>query len=295
MPTVRTFRLPAALFAVLLVVESAHVARAVDGPASLGQQPLVVLPEPDLTPAQLRTNQFNQLFNFEATPDICAAGEGYLSGQFAFLGDYHGADGVGASHSAGDELRVQAQGQYGITDQVAVGGSLPFISNPDGVHGGATGFGDVDLFGQYKFDQIIAPSVFDLTAQLDVVLPTGSGDKFRDRGKFGVRPLALAYKDFGQVGPGTLGAYGLFGLTFGKHVDVHMGVAVTYEIQHFAGVLELTDIQYTRPDYGVCQITPGVIYHGIEPFEFALGLPIGIGHDAPKAGIEFKVTYAFAK
>ena len=199
-------------------------------PASLGQQPLLLPPVPNPTPSQTNTNQLNQLFELETTPDICAQGEGYLTADFRYLkfpGDHR-------------QYRYQLQGQYGITDHLAAGAYVPGITLDDAA-GTHTGFGDVVLYGQYKLDQVVNPDVVDLTAQVDVVLPTGDRPSGRDTGHFGVRPLLLAYKDFGRQGPGDLGLYGLLGFTITTDADVRLGVAATYQVDRLVAVLELTD------------------------------------------------------
>ena len=261
------------------------------GPASLGQQPLTPdqqqpLPteQPaDQTPSQTNTNQFNQLFQFETTPDVCAAGEGYLSGQFNYL-KFPGSV---------REYRYQIQGQYGITDQVAAGAFIPVVhADYEGSH---TGTGDVGLYGQYKFDRLINPEIVDVTAQVDVILPTGSSTQLRDTGHFGVRPLALVYKDFGRQGPGTLGAYGLLGFTVTTNSDFRLGLAATYEIDRLAGVLEFSDITGNRLGRPLVSVTPGFVYRGWGPLELAAGIPLGVNNGSPHWGVTFKLTYDFQK
>ncbi len=253
------------------------------GPASLGQQPLPTELPADATPSQTNTNQFNQLFQFETTPDVCAAGEGYLSGQFNYL-KFPGPV---------REFRYQVQGQYGVTDQVAVGAYVPVIhADFDGSH---TGVGDVGIYGQYKFDRLINPEIVDVTAQVDVVLPTGNSGQLRDTGHFGVRPLALAYKDFGQQGPGTLGAYGVMGFTVTTNSDFRVGIAGTYEINRLAAVLEFFDTTGNRLGRPLVSVTPGVVYRGVGPLEFAAGVPLGVNNGSPHWGITLKLTYDFQK
>ena len=177
--------------------------------------PAVATTSPVLTPSQLGNPQLNQLFELEATPDICAAGEGYLSGQFSYV--------QFRRNGSSNKYRFQVQGQYGVTNQIAVGGYIPGIVNEGtGYFAGESngGTGDVVAYAQFKFDRLIDPKLFSLTAQVDVELPTGDENESRDRDKFAVRPLALAYKDFGRVGPGRLGAYGLLGFTITDDADV---------------------------------------------------------------------------
>ena len=244
-------------------------------------QPLPTEEPVDQTPSQTNTNQFNQLFQFETTPDLCAAGEGYLSGQFNYLkfpGDVR-------------QYRYQIQGQYGITDQIAAGAFIPVIhSEFNGKH---TDLGDVGIYGQYKFDRLVNPEIVDVTAQLDLILPTGSSTDLRDTGHFGIRPLLMAYKDFGQRGPGTLGTYGLIGFTGTTNSDFRVGLAATYEIHRLAGVLEFFDTTGNHLGRPLVVITPGLVYRGIGPFELAAGIPLGVNNGSPHWGVTFKLTYAF--
>ena len=265
------------------------------GPASLGQQPLVpeLPPLPteqpaDVTPSQTNTNQFNQLFQFETTPDICAAGEGYLSGQGKYV--RYGAD--------NEQVRGTVQGQYGVTDQIAVGAYVPVVYNraPTGVGGrtqSSTDTGDVGLYGQYKFDKLVNPEIVDITAQIDLILPTGNATQRRDTGKVGVRPLALIYKDFGRQGPGTLGVYGLLGFTATTNSDLRVGVAATYEVRRLAAVVEFIDTTGTRTGKPQVILTPGLIYRGFKAFELAAGVPLGLNQGSPDWGVTVKLTYAF--
>ena len=250
------------------------------------------------TASESNTHQLNQLFQFETTPDICAKGEGYISGSFNFFDGYLGAGNLGLQpgyrfgHIDGDQYREQLQGQYGVTDRIAVGGLVPIITNS----GIDTDFGDLDVYAQYKLDRYVNPKYVDLTAQGDLIFPTGNGNKFRDSGKFGFRPLLLAYKDFGQRGRGVLGTYGLIGCTIKSDPDFRMGLGATYGYEHFVGVLEFTYSQGSG-DFGrpLTILSPGVVYRGFKHYELAAAIPIGLGNDSPDWGVTLKLTYVFAK
>ena len=264
------------------------------GPASLGQQPTsAAVPAGDATPSQANTHQFDQLFQLENTPDTCAAGEGFITGRFEYLDHDPGSAGIGNGYRApGQQYRFDVQGQYGATDQIAFGGFVPVVVNSDNGYG----FGDVGIYGQYKFDRLITRRLFDLTAQLDLITPTGNAGRLRDTGHIGVRPLALAYKDFGDLGPGRLGAYGLLGFNLAPHPDFRIGAAATYEFAgHVAAALEVTDTEASGPNQTLAFVTPGVLYRGLRGFELAAGVPIGLGHESPDFGINLRATYAFPK
>jgi hypothetical protein len=250
-------------------------------PASLGQQPFVVEKEPDLTPSQTNTNQLNQLFISETTPDICAAGEEYVTGSFTFL-RFRGQD---------REYRYQLQGQYGFTDQIAAGAYVPGITAKQ--ISTDSGLGDITVYAQYKLDQFINPEIVDMTAQVDMVLPTGNRTELRDTGKFGVRPLILAYKDFGQRGPGILGAYGSFGFTLTTNSDVRLALAATYQLDRLTGILEFYDQTGSHQGGPQVELTPGFAYKGVSPWEFSVGVPIGLNKGSPDWGVVCKLTYVF--
>jgi hypothetical protein len=252
---------------------------AVD-PASLGQQPFPPAKVQDLTPSQTNTNQLNQLFQFETTPDICAQGEGYITGNFDFL-KYPGTT---------KQYRYQIQGQYAFTDQIAVGGFLPGITSK--TTRTSSGLGDFTIYAQYKLDQFINPEIVNVTVQLDMILPTGDSGEMRDTGKFGVRPLLLAYKDFGLHGPGSFGVYGFAGFTITTNSDLRLGAAATYQINEWVGIIELYD-QNGIHGHPFVQITPGISYRGLGPWEFTVGVPVGVSKGTPDWGIIAKITYAF--
>ncbi len=249
----------------------------------MGQQPFNPVNEADQTPSQTNSNQLNQLFQFETTPDICAAGEAYVTGNFDFI-KYPGTTKV---------YRYQLQGQYGITDQIAVGAFVPLISSK--TRGTHFGLGDIGIYGQYKLDKIINPEVITVTGQLDVILPSGDRTELRDTGKFGVRPLILAYKDFGQRGPGDLGIYGLFGFTITTNSDVRFDLAATYQINDLVGVVEFDSQAGDKQGRPLVQFTPGLVYRGIGPWEIAVGVPIGVNSGTPDWSLNVKLTYAFQK
>jgi hypothetical protein len=235
------------------------------------------------TTSQTTSNQLNQLFEAETTNNKSAAGEGYVNGGFTFVqfpGDVN-------------QYRYQLQGQYSFTDQLAVGGFIPLVDSKVG--DSSFGFGDVTFYGQYKLDQLVNHDVVDLTAQLDMVLPTGSISRFRDTGRFGIRPSVLAYKDFGQFGPGDLGAYASAGFTITTHSDFRMDLAATYEWQKIVGVLEFFDQAGDKMGEPMVNIIPGAAYRGLGPIELALGFPFGLNDGSPDWGIIFKATYAFQK
>jgi hypothetical protein len=255
-------------------------------PPSLGQQPFPVYKEPDLTPSETNSNQLNQLFQFETTPDTCAAGEGYVTGDFNYI-KYPGKT---------KEYRYQLEGQYGFTDQIAAGAFVPVIHSrfvDNNATRNTTGLGDIGFYAQYKLDQVINPEIVDVTAQLDVILPTGDRTAMHDTGKFGVRPLVLAYKDFGQHGPGDLGLYGLFGFTLTTNSDVRVGIAATYQIHDLVGIFEFYDQAGDKQGRPLLQVTPGLAYRGISPWEIAVGVPVGINQGTPDWGIILKLTYVF--
>lgn len=235
------------------------------------------------TTSQATSNQLNQLFEAETTNNKSAAGEGYVTGEFAFVkfpGDVK-------------QYRFQLQGQYSFTDQLAVGGFIPLVDSK--VTSSSFGFGDITFYGQYKLDQLVNHDVVDLTAQLDMVLPTGSISKFRDTGRFGIRPSLLGYKDFGQLGPGDLGAYASLGFTITTHSDFRMDLAATYEWQKIVGILEFYDQAGDKMGEPLVNIIPGVAYRGIGPIELALGFPFGLNDGSPDWGVVLKATYAFQK
>ncbi len=269
----------------------ARKARSVFGAALLSALGVAAMAAPahaQQTPSQTNSNQLNQLLVsdvFETTPNKNAAGEGYVNAEFRFVkypGDVK-------------QYLYDVKGEYALTDQLAVGGWVPLYNAKLGSTGSHTGFGDVTFFGQYKLDQLINPDVINLTAQLDVVLPTGSRTRLRDTGKFGVRPLIEAYKNFGQVGPGTIGAYALLGFNITTNPDVRIGAAGTYEWEKVVGILEFDDLAGDKRGRPLVTITPGVAYRGLNPFEFAFGLPFGVNDGSPDWGIIIKATYAFQK
>jgi hypothetical protein len=237
--------------------------------------------EPDLTPSQSNSNQLNQLFQFETTADTSAAGEAYVSGSFDFL-KYPGTT---------KQFRYQLQGQYAFTDQIAAGGFVPGITTK--LNHSYTGLGDIDLYAQYKLDQIINPEIVDLTVQVDLILPTGKSSEMRDTGRFGVRPLLLLYKDFGQRGPGDLGVYGLAGFTFTTNSDFRLGAAATYQINEWAGIIEFYD-QDGIHGHPYVQVTPGICYRGFAAWEMSVGVPVGVSKGTPDWGVIAKITYRFA-
>lgn len=250
-------------------------------PGSLGQQPFPAAQEQDLTPSQTNTKQLNQLFEFETTPDICAAGESYVTGRFDFL-KFPGTV---------KEYRYQLQGQYAFTDQIAAGGFVPGITSV--LNHTHTGVGDITLYAQYKLDRFISPEIVDVTVQLDAVLPTGNDGQLRDTGKFGVRPMLLAYKDFGQHGPGDFGLYGLCGFTITTDSDLRLGLAATYQINEWVGIFEFYD-QNGIHGHPYVLVTPGISYRGLSSWEFSVGVPVGVDNGTPDWGIIAKITYAFA-
>jgi hypothetical protein len=264
------------LFPVLLDVDP-----SAPPPVSRGQQPFPMQQDVDQTPSQFSSTQLNQLFQFENTPDICAAGEAYATANFVFL-KYPGST---------KTYRYQVQGQYGLTDQIAVGAYIPVLSTK--TIGSDTGLGDIGIYGQYKLDKVINPEIVDLTVQGDFVLPTGDHSELRDTGHFGFRPLVLAYKDFGTQGPGRLGLYGLFGFTITTNSDVRVGIAATYQYHDLVGVLEFFDQAGDNQGRPLVQVTPGLIYRGFKPFELGIGVPIGVNSGTPDWGINVKLTYVF--
>lgn len=232
------------------------------------------------TTSQATSSQLNQLFLFETTNNKSAANEGYVSGQFAYFNFPRGVE----------QFRYQAQGQYSFTNQFALGGFVPVIHS-DGL-GHHTGFGDVDVYGQYKLDQLVPHDVVDLTAQLDVILPTGDRHEFRDTGRFGVRPLLQAYKDFGPCGPGRIGAYGEIGFTITSDSDFRFGLAGTYEWQRFVGILEFYDQAGGKMGRPFLTLTPGLSFRP-GGFEFTVGLPFGLNDNSPQFGVIVKATWGW--
>ena len=232
----------------------------------------------------------------------------YLSGQVSYLDDLPAAGGtrlftqygagvttVYQAQVSGQQARFQLQGQYGITDRLAVGSYVPVVYSPDDDDGNEVTTGDVGIYAQYKLDQLVPRRLLDLTAQLDLVLPTGKPSGLGDAGRIGARLAVLAYKDFGQLGPGVLGAYGFAAFTARRGPDASGGLAATYEFSNgLAAVAELTEVDAS--DFSsVALFTPGVIYRGLRPFELALGVPLGLSSGAPDWGVTFKLTYAFAR
>jgi hypothetical protein len=252
------------------------------GLAALAQSASAAAPDApaNLTTSQASSNQLNQLFAFETTNNKSAANEGYVTASFDYLKFPHKVF----------EYRYQVQGQYSFTNQLAVGAFVPLVhSRLDDTN---TGFGDLVIYGQYKLDQLVPHYILDLTAQLDVVLPTGDRHEFRDTGRFGVRPMIQAYKDFGQFGPGHIGAYGEMGFTITEDSDFRFGFAGTYEWERIVGILEFYDQSGGKIGRPFVTFTPGLAYRP-GPFEVALGFPIGLNKGSPNFGVVIKGTFAW--
>jgi hypothetical protein len=236
--------------------------------------------------SQTTSNQLNQLILFETTPNKSATGEGYVDASFRYFSFGHDQDNL-------DDFQFGAQGQYSFTDQLAVGGLWSFEHQSTDDLGDHTGINDLIAYGQYKLDQIVPHDAVDLTAQLDLVFPTGKASEGRGLGHFAVRPWILAYKAW-TVGPGELGVYGELGVTITTHSDVRIGLAATYEWQKIVGILEFDDIAGDKRAPSVI-FSPGVAYRGIKPLEFLLGIPIGMNDSSPDVGVMIKALWAFQK
>jgi hypothetical protein len=237
--------------------------------------------------SQTTSNQLNQLILFETTPNKSATGEGYVDASFQYFG-------FGDKLDNADTFTFGAQGQYSFTDQLAVGALWSFEHQSTDHTGDHNGVNDIVVYGQYKLDQLVPHEAVDLTAQLDLVFPTGKASEARGLGHFGVRPWILAYKDW-TVGPGILGVYGSLGVTLTTNVDVHMGAAVTYDWQKIVGILEFDDIAGDKHGAPLVTFSPGVAYHGLKSLEFLLGVPIGLNDASPDVGLTLKALWAFQK
>lgn len=267
----------------------ARKARLVLGSALLSVVGLAVVAAPasaQQTPSQTNTNELNQLLNsdvFSTTANHNAAGEAWVNGEFRFL-KFPGSV---------KQYLFEVKGAYAITDQITVGGWVPIYNAKIGTS--HTGLGDITFFGQYKLDQLVNPDIVNLSAQLDVFLPTGSRNKLRDTGHFGVRPNFQAFKNFGLLGPGSVGAYAVFGFTLTTNPDVRIGVAGTYEWMNIVGILEFDTIAGDKHGRPTVTLTPGVAYRGLRPFEFAAGIPLGLNDGSPDWGVVLKATWALQK
>jgi hypothetical protein len=257
---------------------ASYVAAAI-GMILLGATAIPAAAQTDVS--QTSSTQLNQLFTFETTPNKSNTGEGYIDTQFRYQN----------FKSDLKQYYYQLQGQYSLTPQLAIGGWLPFYDTDDGSH---SGLGDLTFYGQYNLDQLINPDIVNVTAQLDVILPTGSISHNFDTGRFGVRPLLLAYKEF-YGGSGNFGVYTLLGATFTTNSDVRLGIAGTYEYHRIYGILEFDDITGDKNNGPQVTITPGVAYAALNPWEFALGVPFGLNRASPQWGVQLKLTYAFQK
>jgi hypothetical protein len=240
-----------------------------------------------VTPSQTNSNQLNQLINsdvFSTTANHNAAGEAWVNGEFRFL------------KFPGDtkQYLFEVKGAYAFTDQITVGGWIPIYNTKlnDDSH---TGLGDLTIFGQYKLDQLVNPDIINLSAQLDVLLGTGSRTHLQDTGHFGVRPAIQAYKNFGQVGPGSIGAYGVMAVTITTNSDFRFGLAGTYEWEKIVGILEFDDVTGDKHGRPTVTISPGVAYRGLNQWEFLVGVPLGVNEGSPDWGIVAKVTWALQK
>jgi len=239
------------------------------------------------TPSQTNSNELNQLIDsdvFSTTANHNAAGEAWVNGEFRFLQFPQNTN----------QYLFELKGAYAFTDQITVGGWLP-IDNAK-INGDThTGLGDITFFGQYKLDQLVNPDIVNLSAQLDMFLPTGSHDNLRDTGHFGVRPAIQVYKNFGQVGPGSIGAYGEMAVSITTNSDFRFGLAGTYEWEKIVGILEFDDVTGDKHGLPTVTISPGIAYRGINPWEFEIGIPLGINDGSPDWGIVAKVTWALQK
>lgn len=228
--------------------------------------------------SQNGSEQLNSLLTL-STPDKNDKGEFYATGYFNFT-----------RIPNVKEYNFGVDGEYGITDQLAVGANIP-ISSIDVENGNShTGFGDISVFAQLNLDSFLEIKQMDktnITAQLAISFPTGSERDGLGLGHVDFGPSLLAYHDFGHYGAGDVGGYGDAGFDLSTQSAAHLGFAATYEQRRISALLEW--LITSRGGNSNIFITPGIVYRGFENFELALGFPIAWRSD--QWGVTLKATY----
>ncbi len=232
--------------------------------------------------SQASSEQLNQLIIMDNTPDKGEAGEWYATAGFGY---FH-------TPMIQQNYTFFARGQYSITDDIAVGGSVPFLNIVHfDDHGTSTGFGDIGLYGQYNLDSLCHvkhPDMTNVTVQVATFFPTGGHDFKGFNGAISVQPEVLAYHNLGHLGAGVLSAYGEFGFDISKTADNRLGGALAYDIDNFVGLMEFNYINSNGT------MSPGVVYRGLRNWEFAMGIPINVSSTG-QWGLTLQATFFWEK
>lgn len=220
-----------------------------------------------------------------------------------------------SNNGDGDDLLLGLSVEYGITDRFAVGaGWIPYRKIYFDQASDQSGPGDLELGVKYAFDKN-EDLQLQIAIGLGVTLPTGDEDKGLSEGNRVYEPFIVLSKDFGDDTNIHFNlAYGFVEVVNRPH---EIGLAEKEEIMdggkdganglalnlglvtklspHWRGTLEL-NLETNEIDDGEeteSFFTPGLVWKGLDDFEFGLGVPIGLTDESPDWGLIAKASYEF--
>lgn len=206
--------------------------------------------------------------------------------------------------------------EHGISDNFLVQvGWLPYRKLYYDQGDDQSGPGDLALGVKYAFNKRV-----DLQLQIalgfGLLLPTGDEDKGLSEGNRVYEPYMVISKDFGNNANIHFNlAYGFVEVVNRAHEDdpdeqggaessrekeganeltLNLGYVAKLS-PHWRGTLEL-NLKTNEIDDGEeteSFFTPGLVWNGLDAFEFGLGMPVGLTADSPDWGLIANASYEF--
>lgn len=182
-----------------------------------------------------------------------------------------------------DVLTTEASLEYGITDQLQIEGTVPYVSLDPEDEETARGVGDVELGVLYAIRKPLLPLA--ISTGLEVTLPTGDEDEELGEGETRGGPFLIVAR---QVG--TAQVHGNLSLSFGGGTEVEGGVAAVLP----AGPLRLTfELAGESGDEDELRLAPGLLFPLGEGDEIGIALAAGLTSDTPDWGVLVRGVWSF--
>jgi hypothetical protein len=180
---------------------------------------------------------------------------------------------------------VPLQFEYGITDRLQIEMNFPYYFIHPKNEKAVKGAGNMEA--GFLYNILKGNRLFALSLGFEVGLPVSKKEKAIDEAEIEWAPFLIAAW---QIGKTQIHASFAAELT-NTESALKYNLAAVVPFEDWCATLELNA---KKGDSKIVYLTPGLIWKGLDDFEFALGISKNIGKNNPVAGLILMITYEFS-
>jgi hypothetical protein len=175
--------------------------------------------------------------------------------------------------------------EYGLSERFQFGLELPYSFGNSKNSQRAMGIGNAEIGFLYTFFKDNKSIVVSLAMGLG--LPTEKREKGVERAKVQLGPSLIVARQIGKAQVHTS-----FGVEFSRGESAfNYNLATVYPFADWRATIEVNS---EIDDHKIIFLTPGLIWKGIEDFEFGLGISKSVNKNSASCGVILMITHEFS-